>query len=91
MILIVFWGFCFWGLILDFDEQVVSGIALPSDSNSLYTGSKDETVRVWDCTTGQVVVCFFYLFIWGLIIYIFLIKFVFGCWEFIGREGKSII
>lgn len=33
--------------------KVVNGIALPSDSNSLYTGSKDETVRVWDCTTGQ--------------------------------------
>ena len=89
MILIIFWGFCFWGLILDFDEQVVSGIALPSDSNSLYTGSKDKTVRVWDCTSGQVVICFFYL---GFdYTYIFLVKFVFGCWEFIGREEKSII
>ena len=46
MILIIFWGFCFWGLILDFDEQVVSGIALPLDLNSLYMGSKDETMRV---------------------------------------------
>ena len=88
MILIVFWGFCFWGLILDFDEQVVSGIELPSDSNSLYTRSIDETMRVWDCTSGQVVICFFYL---GFDYIYFLVKFVFGCWEFIGREGKSII
>lgn len=34
-------------------QQVVSGIALPSGSDKLYTGSKDETVRVWDCQSGQ--------------------------------------
>ncbi|CAN1267386.1 Zinc finger CCCH domain-containing protein 48, partial [Linum perenne] len=33
--------------------QIVSGIALPSGSDKLYTGSKDETVRVWDCQSGQ--------------------------------------
>lgn len=35
-------------------EQVVSGIAMPSGSDKLYTGSKDKTVRVWDCQSGQV-------------------------------------
>lgn len=88
ILILIFLGFLFLGLILDFDKQVVSGIALPSDSNSLYTGSKDETVRVWDCTSGQVVICFFYL---GFDYIYFLVKFVFGCWEFIGREEKSII
>lgn len=39
-------------------EQVVSGIALPSGSDKLYTGSKDQTVRVWDCQSGQVVTHF---------------------------------
>lgn len=34
-------------------QKVVSGIALPSGSDKLYTGSKDETVRVWDCQSGQ--------------------------------------
>ncbi|GMY07071.1 Zinc finger CCCH domain-containing protein 48 [Fagus crenata] len=38
---------------LEGHQKVVSGIALPSDSNTLYTGSKDETVRLWDCTSGQ--------------------------------------
>ncbi|GJX73663.1 zinc finger CCCH domain-containing protein 48, partial [Tanacetum coccineum] len=28
--------------------QVVSGIALPVRPDKLYTGSKDETIRVWD-------------------------------------------
>jgi WD40 repeat protein len=52
-----FFGFLFYFIyVLNFDEQVVSGIALPSDSNTLYTGSKDETVRLWDCTSGQVVI-----------------------------------
>lgn len=41
-----------------FREQVVSGIALPSGSDKLYTGSKDQTVRVWDCQSGQVVIHF---------------------------------
>ncbi|KAL3524228.1 hypothetical protein ACH5RR_017062 [Cinchona calisaya] len=38
---------------LDGHEKVVTGIALPSASDKLYTGSKDETVRVWDCQSGQ--------------------------------------
>lgn len=33
--------------------QAVTGIALPSGSDKLYTGSQDETVRVWDCQSGQ--------------------------------------
>ncbi|KAF5732322.1 zinc finger CCCH domain-containing protein 48 [Tripterygium wilfordii] len=35
--------------------KVVNGIALPSGSDKLYTGSKDETLRVWDCQSGQCV------------------------------------
>lgn len=42
------------------NEQVVSGIAMPSGSDKLYTGSTDETVRVWDCQSGQVVTISFY-------------------------------
>jgi len=42
------------------NEQVVSGIAMPSGSDKLYTGSTDETVRVWDCQSGQVVTINFY-------------------------------
>ncbi|KAL6131968.1 hypothetical protein ACLB2K_070340 [Fragaria x ananassa] len=38
---------------LEGHQNVVSGIALPSGSDKLYTGSKDETVRVWDCQSGQ--------------------------------------
>lgn len=33
--------------------QAVSGVALPSGSDKLYSGSSDGTVRVWDCHTGQ--------------------------------------
>ncbi|KAI8031114.1 Zinc finger CCCH domain-containing protein 48 [Camellia lanceoleosa] len=33
--------------------KVVTGITMPSGSDKLYTGSKDETVRVWDCQSGQ--------------------------------------
>ncbi|KAE9621003.1 putative transcription factor C3H family [Lupinus albus] len=40
---------------LEGHKKVVSGIAFPSGSNQLYTGSTDETVRVWDCQSGQVV------------------------------------
>ncbi|XP_072988276.1 zinc finger CCCH domain-containing protein 17-like [Typha latifolia] len=36
-------------------QKVVSGIALPSGSDKLYSGSKDESIRVWDCQTGQCV------------------------------------
>ncbi|CAI9295706.1 unnamed protein product [Lactuca saligna] len=38
---------------LEGHQKVVSGIALPAGSDKLYTGSKDETVRVWDCQSGQ--------------------------------------
>ncbi|XP_039169528.1 zinc finger CCCH domain-containing protein 48-like [Eucalyptus grandis] len=31
----------------------VSGIAFPSGSTKLYSGSKDGTARIWDCHTGQ--------------------------------------
>ncbi|KAG0474461.1 hypothetical protein HPP92_014147 [Vanilla planifolia] len=34
---------------------VITGIALPAGSDKLYTGSKDESVRIWDCQTGQCV------------------------------------
>ncbi|XP_050218805.1 zinc finger CCCH domain-containing protein 48-like [Mercurialis annua] len=33
--------------------QAVSGVALPANSDKLYSGSSDGTVRVWDCHTGQ--------------------------------------
>ena len=39
---------------LDGHEMLVTGIALPSGSDKLYTGSKDETIRLWDCASGQV-------------------------------------
>lgn len=42
-----------------FHGQVVTGIAFPSGSDKLYTGSKDESVRMWDCQSGQVVFFFF--------------------------------
>lgn len=34
-------------------EKAITGIALPERSSKLYTASKDGTVRVWDCNTGQ--------------------------------------
>ncbi|KAF5743567.1 zinc finger CCCH domain-containing protein 48 [Tripterygium wilfordii] len=40
---------------LEGHQKVVNGIALPSGSDKLYTGSKDETLRVWDCQSGQCV------------------------------------
>lgn len=45
-----FWSSCAY----PFLEQLVSGIAMPSGSDKLYTGSKDKTVMVWDCQSGQV-------------------------------------
>ncbi|KAI3429022.1 uncharacterized protein J3R85_008844 [Psidium guajava] len=36
-------------------KKGVSGIALPSGSTKLYSGSKDGTARIWDCHTGQCV------------------------------------
>ncbi|KAL1555053.1 Zinc finger CCCH domain-containing protein 48 [Salvia divinorum] len=38
---------------LEGHKQAVTGITLPSESNKLYSGSEDETVRVWDCQSGQ--------------------------------------
>ncbi|XP_057951945.1 zinc finger CCCH domain-containing protein 63-like [Malania oleifera] len=38
---------------LEGHKKAVTGIALPSGSDELYSGSKDGTVRVWDCHTGQ--------------------------------------
>ncbi|KAK4280405.1 hypothetical protein QN277_012033 [Acacia crassicarpa] len=38
---------------LEGHQKVVTGISLPSGSDKLYTGSKDETVRLWDCQSGQ--------------------------------------
>uniref|UniRef100_A0A0C9SAF7 TSA: Wollemia nobilis Ref_Wollemi_Transcript_3705_2455 transcribed RNA sequence n=1 Tax=Wollemia nobilis TaxID=56998 RepID=A0A0C9SAF7_9CONI len=34
-------------------EKAVRGIALPSNSDKLYSGGQDGTVRVWDCQTGE--------------------------------------
>ncbi|KAJ0961043.1 hypothetical protein J5N97_000944 [Dioscorea zingiberensis] len=34
-------------------QKAVTGIALPSGSNVLYTGSEDGFVRAWDCNTGK--------------------------------------
>ncbi|MQM04251.1 hypothetical protein Taro_037048 [Colocasia esculenta] len=47
-------GFSFLTL-LEGHQKVVTGIALPSGSNKLYSGSMDETVRIWDCESGQCV------------------------------------
>ncbi|KAK6117567.1 hypothetical protein DH2020_048695 [Rehmannia glutinosa] len=44
---------CRYGVIVE-KLKVVTGIALPSGSDKLYTGSQDETVRIWDCQSGQV-------------------------------------
>ncbi|KAK6118056.1 hypothetical protein DH2020_048221 [Rehmannia glutinosa] len=38
---------------LEGHQQVVTGIALPLGSDKLYTGSQDETVKFWDCQSGQ--------------------------------------
>jgi len=35
-------------------DKGVTGIALPTGSDKLYSGSKDGTVCMWDCQTGQV-------------------------------------
>ncbi|KAK4489461.1 hypothetical protein RD792_005270 [Penstemon davidsonii] len=47
-------GDCFLLLTsLEGHQQVVTGITLPSGSDKLYTGSQDETVKLWDCQSGQ--------------------------------------
>ncbi|KAL3834506.1 hypothetical protein ACJIZ3_009242 [Penstemon smallii] len=47
-------GDCFLLLTsLEGHQQVVTGITLPSGSDKLYTGSQDETVKFWDCQSGQ--------------------------------------
>ncbi|GAB2271138.1 hypothetical protein Dimus_005985 [Dionaea muscipula] len=38
---------------LEGHNKAVTGITLPSESQSLYTGSKDGTVRIWNCHTGK--------------------------------------
>ncbi|KAH6789513.1 hypothetical protein C2S51_004519 [Perilla frutescens var. frutescens] len=38
---------------LEGHTKAISGISLPSGCDKLYSGSKDGTVRVWDCNTGQ--------------------------------------
>ncbi|XP_042033353.1 zinc finger CCCH domain-containing protein 48-like [Salvia splendens] len=38
---------------LEGHKQAVTGITLPSGSDKLYSGSEDETVRIWDCQSGQ--------------------------------------
>ncbi|KAK9273123.1 hypothetical protein L1049_017930 [Liquidambar formosana] len=38
---------------LEGHKKAVTGIALPSGSDKLYSGSSDGTVHVWDCNTGQ--------------------------------------
>ncbi|XP_042481124.1 zinc finger CCCH domain-containing protein 48-like [Macadamia integrifolia] len=38
---------------LEGHQKVISGIALSSGSDKLYSGSKDQSVRVWDCQSGQ--------------------------------------
>ncbi|KAI3871988.1 hypothetical protein MKW92_024715 [Papaver armeniacum] len=34
-------------------KKSITGIAFPMGSNKLYSGSKDGTLRVWDCQTGK--------------------------------------
>ncbi|KDO50119.1 hypothetical protein CISIN_1g011711mg [Citrus sinensis] len=38
---------------LEGHKKAVSGIALPLRSDKLYSGSRDGTVQLWDCHTGQ--------------------------------------
>ncbi|KAF2290368.1 hypothetical protein GH714_012403 [Hevea brasiliensis] len=37
-------------------RHAVSGIALPSRWDKLFSGSSDRTVHVWDCDTGQSII-----------------------------------
>ncbi|XP_010555647.1 PREDICTED: zinc finger CCCH domain-containing protein 48 [Tarenaya hassleriana] len=38
---------------LDGHQKLVSAIALPLGLDKLYTASQDETLRIWDCSSGQ--------------------------------------
>lgn len=68
----VYWFLCCIKFVLNWRiYQVVTGITLPPGSDKLYSGSQDETVRVWDCQSGQVVfICISCLF--SLYIFFFL-------------------
>lgn len=48
-------GLMGWVFVL-LNEQAVSAIAFPSGSDKLYTGSTDETARIWDCQSGKVII-----------------------------------
>jgi len=51
------------------NEQAVSAIAFPSGSDKLYTGSTDETARIWDCQSGKVVIiCFVFSFLGAIFV-----------------------
>ncbi|XP_042495573.1 zinc finger CCCH domain-containing protein 48-like [Macadamia integrifolia] len=38
---------------LEGHQKVITGVALPSGSDKLYSASKDQSIREWDCHTGQ--------------------------------------
>ncbi|XP_042480623.1 zinc finger CCCH domain-containing protein 17-like [Macadamia integrifolia] len=38
---------------LEGHQKGINGVALPSGSDKLYSGSEDQSVRFWDCHTGQ--------------------------------------
>ncbi|KAL4562741.1 hypothetical protein LXL04_026771 [Taraxacum kok-saghyz] len=38
---------------LEGQTKGITGIALPAGSNKLFCGSKDKSLRVWDCNSGQ--------------------------------------
>ncbi|KAL7593635.1 hypothetical protein Lser_V15G31671 [Lactuca serriola] len=38
---------------LEGHTKAITGIALPSGSNKLFCSSKDKSLRVWDCNSGQ--------------------------------------
>ncbi|XVF16791.1 hypothetical protein REPUB_Repub10bG0062700 [Reevesia pubescens] len=40
---------------LEGHNKAIQGVALPSGSDKLYSGSSDGTARIWDCNTGQCV------------------------------------
>lgn len=40
---------------LERHNKAVTGVALPCGSDKLFSGSKDESVCLWDCNTGQCV------------------------------------